>query len=380
MFKIINKIKSNYIQLKKIFNITDKKIKIVFYSESKFYQKFSYDLIKFFIKIYPGQVYYVSSDLNDKIDDLDVKNLFIGNGLLRSFFFSLIKAEYLFLTLTDLGNHSIKKNKNIDKYVYFNHSGSSTFRGYTEGSFDNYDIILCNGQYQIDEIRFREKQKNISKKDLILTGHFYFDHISKKINHNFNPNEILIAPTWSYDYKNFISENFISIIEVLLKKNYKVTFRPHPEHFKRSKNILEIIQNKFKSHINYRLDDQPSNIESMQKAKCLVTDISDIALEYMIVLNRPVLYLNSNKIHNKNYSDFKNFDNIELKFKDEFGLTFNEEDIKKIDLLIEDSTKNFNSRISELNQMKDKYYFNFGKTIEKFEKIWRDQILNSNTN
>ena len=30
MFKIINKIKSNYIQLKKIFNITDKKIKIVF--------------------------------------------------------------------------------------------------------------------------------------------------------------------------------------------------------------------------------------------------------------------------------------------------------------------------------------------------------------
>ena len=133
----------------------------------------------------------------------------------------MIKAEYLFLTLTDLGNHSIKKNKNIDKYVYFNHSGSSTFRGYTEGSFDNYDIILCNGQYQIDEIRFREKRKNISKKDLILTGHFYFDHISKKINHNLNPNEILIAPTWSYDYKNFISENFISIIEVLLKKTIK---------------------------------------------------------------------------------------------------------------------------------------------------------------
>ena len=111
----------------------------------------------------------------------------------------------------------------------------------------------------------------------------------------------------------------------------------------------------------------------MQKAKCLVTDISDIALEYMIVLNRPVLYLNSNKIHNKNYSDFKNFDNIELKFKDEFGLTFNEEDIKKIDLLIEDSTKNFNSRISELNQMKDKYYFNFLvkplKNLKKFGEI-----------
>ena len=109
MLKIINKIKSNYTQLKKIFNVSDKKIKIVFYSESKFYQKFSYDLIKFFTKTYPGQVCYVSSDLTDKIDDLDVKNLFIGNGLLRSFFFSLIKAEYFFLTLTDIDNHYLKK-------------------------------------------------------------------------------------------------------------------------------------------------------------------------------------------------------------------------------------------------------------------------------
>ena len=115
----------------------------------------------------------------------------------------------VFLTLTDLGNHLIKKTKNIDKYIYYNHSGSSTFRSYTEGSFDNYDIILCNGQYQIDEIRFREKQKNIVKKDLVLTGHFYFDYLSKRIDFNQKANEILLAPTWSYEYKNFINGHYI---------------------------------------------------------------------------------------------------------------------------------------------------------------------------
>ncbi len=376
MFNFIDKIQFKYHQLKKILTLSNKKIKIIFYSESKFYQKFSYSLIEFFSKKYPGQVYYVSSDLDDKIEDLNVKNLFIGKSLLMGFFFSIIKAEYLFLTLTDLGNHSIKKTKNIDKYIYYNHSGSSTFRGYTEGSFDNYDIILCNGQYQIDEIRFREKQKNIVKKDLVLTGHFYFDYLSKKIDFNQKANEILLAPTWSYEYKNFINENFIHLIEKLIEKNFNVIFRPHPEHFKRSRSILEIVNNKFKSNDKFSLDDKANNLESMQKAKCLITDISDIALEYMLVLNRPVLYLDSSKIHNKNYSYFKDFENIELKFKNEFGLTFNDKDINKIDLLINNSIKNFNLNILDLKQMRDKYYFNFEKTIEKFEKIWEDKIVN----
>ena len=32
-----------------------------------------------------------------------------------------------------------------------------------------------------------------------------------------------------------MDENFIKVIDELLKKNNKVTFRPHPEHIKRSK-------------------------------------------------------------------------------------------------------------------------------------------------
>ena len=32
----------------------------------------------------------------------------------------------------------------------------------TEGSFDNYDVILCNGQFHVDEIQFRENQKQLT--------------------------------------------------------------------------------------------------------------------------------------------------------------------------------------------------------------------------
>ena len=376
MFKLIRKIKSNYSILKNIFKVADKKIKILFYSENKFYQKYSYPLIELLVKKYPKQIYYVSSDLNDKIENSDIQNLFIGKGLLMKIFFSIVKADYFFLTLTDLDNHYLKKNKNVNKYIYYFHVAGSTFKGYTKGAFDNYDIILCNGQFQVDEIRFRESQKKIKKKKLILTGYFYFDHILKKINFNQNANEILLAPSWNYEYKNYINENCIRIIDELIKKDYNVTFRPHPEHYKRSMKILKIINNKFSSYQNFRFDNESENIKSMEKAKCLITDTSGISLEYMLLLNRPVLFLEGlDKIHNKDYSDFNNFLAVDQKFKNEFGLFFSENDIKNIDLLIEKSIKNFHLKIPQLNQFKDNFFFNFGKTAERFETILETQIF-----
>tara|TARA_S200000501_G_scaffold195825_1_gene184400 strand:- start:173 stop:772 length:600 start_codon:yes stop_codon:yes gene_type:complete len=198
----------------------------------------------------------------------------------------------------------------------------------------------------------------------------------KLVNSNQKADEILIAPSWNYEYKNYIDENFIKVIDELLKKKHKVTFRPHPEHNKRSKNILKIIEDKFYSNENFKFDNDPENIRSMEKAKCIITDMSNISLEYMLLLNRPVLYLEGiNKIHNKNYYEFKNFETIENRFKNEFGLSFSNKDISKIDLLVNDAISNFSSKIPQLNRFKNNYFFNFGKTIEEFEKIWEDNLL-----
>ena len=375
MIKIIKYIKSNYSIFKSILNLTEKKIKIVFYSESKSYQMSNNSLINFLANKYPNQVYYVSSDIDDKYENIDVKNLYIGKGLLMNFFFSILKAEYVFLTLTDLGNHSIRKSKKIDQYIYYFHSAGSTFQRYTESSFDNYNIILCNGQFQIDEIRYRENKKNLPNKKLILTGFFYFDDIKKKINLIQNPDEILIAPSWNYEHKNYIDENFIKVIDELLKKKQKVTFRPHPEHFKRSKNVLKTINKKFDTNKDFRFDSDYGNIKSMEKAKCIITDMSNISFEYMLLLNRPVIYfVGINKIHNKDYSQFKNFESIENKLKRKFGFSFFKKDINQIDMIVRDSIGNFKSKIPHLENFKNKYFFNFGKTIEEFEKIWENKI------
>lgn len=378
MNSFIEKIKSDYLILRNILRNTNKSVKFLFYSENKSYQKFSIDIIDVISKKYPNQILYVSSDREDKIDNINVKNLYIGQGLLMKLFFLIIKAENFFLTLTDLGNHSIKKTKNINKYIYYFHAAVSTFKNYTNTAFDNYDVILCSGKFQINEIRKREKKLNLPKKELIETGYFYFDYLKEKISLTKETNHILIAPSWNYDLKNFINENHIKVIDTLLKNDNNVIFRPHPEHFKRSSKILNEIKIKFNQFHKFIFDESVENLNSMEKAKCLITDASGIALEYLVLFKRPILYLSDkDKIHNKDFSDFKDIKSIDHIAKDEFGYKFYENDINEINSLIDNSIKDFQSKVHYLDDFTNNNFFNFGSTKKEFDLIIDNQIINN---
>ena len=377
MSSLIEKIKYQYLIFKNIIKSSNQKYKFLFYSENKSYQKYSYNIIEVLAKKYPNEILYASSDHNDKIDDLKIKNLFIGKSFMMRIFFQIIQADFFFLTLTDLGNHMLKKTKKIGKYVYFFHAPVSTFKNYTNSAFDNYDIILCNGEHHLKEIRKREEIKNLPKKKLIKTGYFYFDYFLEKISNKQQPEYILIAPSWNYDHVNFINENFVQIIDELLKKNRKVIFRPHPEHFKRSSKILDKIKNVFSKFDNFIFDISNENFESMEKAQCLITDASGISIEYLLLFKRPVLYLNDkDKIHNSNYLDFKDFESIDVITKNNFGHIFLEKDILKLDLIINESIKNFQAKIPLLDKFTKDYFFNYGSTKKEFDLIIENKIIN----
>jgi YidC/Oxa1 family membrane protein insertase len=337
------------------------KPKFIFFSENKSYQKYAKPIIETLCSKYSNQIYYFSIHKDDIIDNQRVKNFFIYPFLLK-FFFNNVRAENMFLTLTDLGNHFIKKTKNIERYIYYFHSPISTIKSYTPKAFDNYDFIMCNGQFQIEEIKSREKLKNLTRKKLIPTGYFYFDYLIENIKTDIKCEEILLAPSWNKNAKNLINENFIDLIDKLLKKDYKVIFRPHPEHFKRSINILNIIKKKFKSQ-NFNFDSDFDNIKSMEKAKCLITDNSGIAIEYMLVFKKPVLYLDElDKIHNSEFTEYVGFKTIDQTIKENFGYLFNKSHFDQIDKIIVNSEINFQKKLKELHKLIDENYFNFGNT------------------
>jgi len=374
MRTIIANIIENFRIFKNIIKFSSKKIKIVFYSENKNYLKYSYLLIETFSKIYPNKILYASSSKDDYIDNLSVKNLYVGRGFFLQYFFLKIKANNFFLTTTDMGNNILKKTKNIDRYIYYFHSAVSTLRAYTSKAFDNYDIILCNGDYQVKEIKKRENLNNLKKKKIIKNVYLYFDYLKKNLNFNEKSDEILIAPSWNYDEKNFINEDFEKIIEKLLYYNYKVRFRPHPEHFKRSLAFLNRIKNKFKSE-NFYYDENIENINSMEKAKCLITDNSGIAIEFTLILKKPTLYYESkNKIHNSEFKKYKSLENFEDNVKKYFGFKFKYDEINQINLLIKNCLKKIKKKEKKINKFaKENFYNLFNST--NFMKKKKKKII-----
>jgi len=373
MFKLLffftAKIKNNYNIFQNIIYLRKKIPKYLFFSENKKYQKYSYLLIETLVKKFPNEVYYVSSDIDDKIKVLDVVNIFIGKGLLMNIFFLIIRAENMFLTLTDLNNHAVKKTNNVDKYIYYFHAPVSTTKIYTATAFDNYDIILCNGDYHLEEIRKRESIKKITKKKLIKTGYFYFDYIKSRINSQIVGNEVLIAPSWNYNQKNFINENLEEIIEAVLQKGHIVKFRPHPESFKRSMLTINYFKKKF-SNKNFSLDETSENINSMENAKCLITDSSGIAIEFVLLFKKPILYFEDNdKVHNVEFSHYNDLITMDQKVKEKFGYTFKKGNIKDLDVLINKSTSEFIDKDVEIKKFINNNFYNYGTTAKNFNDL-----------
>ena len=368
-FYSLKEIKKNCNIIKKIFYLRKIKPKYLFFSEEKKYQKYSYLLIEALVSKYPKDVYYVSSDINDVINNSNVVNIFIGKGLLMNIFFLIIKAQNMFLTLTDLNNHAVKKTKNVDKYIYYFHAPLSTTKVYTATAFDNYDIILCNGDYHLNEIRKRETIKKIPQKKLFKTGYFYFDYLKNKLNNQIIAKEVLIAPSWNYNQKNFINENLEEIIQSVLDKGYIVNFRPHPESFKRSMLIINHFKKKFFNQ-RFILDESSENINSMENAKCLITDNSGIAIEFVLLFKKPVLYFEDNdKIHNKEFKNCNDLITIDKKVKDKFGFTFKKDNINNLDYLIEKSITEFRNKDSEINHFINDNFYNFGTTVKNFNDL-----------
>ncbi len=369
----LREVKLFFFSLSILTDLKNVKPKFIFFSENKSYQKYSKPIIEAILSKYQHEIYYFSIQKDDIIENKKIKNFFVNPFLLK-FFFNNVRAENMFLTLTDLGNHFIKKTKNIEKYIYYFHSPISTIKSYTPKAFDNYDIIMCNGKFQINEIETRETLKNLPKKKLIPTGYFYFDYLVDNSQYDAECDEVLVAPSWNKSEKNLINENFIDLIDSLIKKKFKVIFRPHPEHFKRSKKILKIIKSKFLSK-NFKFDKDSSNLTSMQRAKCLITDNSGIAIEYLIAFKKPVLYLDElDKVHNSELKDYVGFKTIDQTIKENFGYLFKKSDFSEIDTIINNSELNLKKKLPKLDDLIDENYFNFGET-KKFLSLNLDKFF-----
>lgn len=358
MIKFFNFVKSlaNLINFIKLEN---KKKEFVFFSESKFYREHFIDLILELKKKGQNNIIIITMDEDDnKFYNEYIKTFLINNYLILKLFFILLKCRFMIMTLPDLGNH-VSKSKNCDFYVYFYHALGSTHKIYTKEAFKNYDIIFTNGEYQTKELKKAEIEYNFPKKEIVNMGYFFLDHIKKNANlKTVETRNILFAPSWNYNIKNLFNDYSMQIISKLLSNNFKVTLRPHPEHYKRSKITLKKILDTYYNEKNFTIDKNFSNLKSLEKASILITDNSSIVFEYLLVFKRPIVYINYvDKIHNE--SSYRlNLSTIENDLKKKYGNIVLVDELDKLPAICQTLIEKNNINHKQLDEFATNYFSN----------------------
>ena len=311
--------------LKKFENLDQTEKQIVFYSENQDSMFIFKSLIEELINQDITICYVTSSkdDPNLKSSNEKIKTFCIGEGIMRTKFFLNLKADILIMTMPDLGTSYVKRSKVYPvHYVFMFHAIASTHLVYKKNAFDNYDSIFCVGNFQIDEIRSREKLYKLDAKNLIETGYSHLDNLIKKYSTNKqipinDPIQVLIAPSWSDDglFETAIEKN----ISILLDSGFKVTLRPHPMTQKKSEKKINFLNQKFSSNSNFILEKNIPNFDSFMKSDIMITDWSGAAIEYAFTLERPVLYIDvPKKIHNPDYEKLPQIP-LEISIRDKIG-------------------------------------------------------------
>ena len=349
---------STFNYLRFIFKVKENST-IIFFSESKYYIDHFEDLVLEIKKNYNDIIYITTDSVENNYFKKSIYTILIENKVILEILFAFIKCKCLIMTVTDLGNH-LKKSKYCKNYVYFFHALSSVTRRYTREAFKNYDIILTNGNYQKKELELLEKKYLHPKKKIVNTGYFFLDKLSKKANIKRKVNNcVLFAPSWSYK-KNLFENYSLEIIDRLIKDNFSVILRPHPEHYKRSINTINSIKKKFMDNSNFEFDERLSNLESMEKASVLITDNSAIDMEYVLIFERPVVQIQYiDKIHN-DFDDIRELTSMENDFKKQFTIKLDVKEINKLNQIIKKIDKrNIGEKI---NFFKKKYLSHEGNS------------------
>jgi YidC/Oxa1 family membrane protein insertase len=362
MYMLKNFIES-LVGLIKFIKLNKKEKEFVFYSESRFYRNYYIDLIIHLKKIDQKNIVLITSDKDDlKYFKNEIKCFYISNFFILTYFFKTLDCKFMIMTLTDLGNH-LQKSKLCKYYVYFFHAIGSTHQLYTNQAFKNYDIVLANGEYQSKELKLTEIKSGFKKKEIVNSGYIFLDNLIAKANLGLKESKhILFAPSWNYNKENLFDDYSIDIISILLSKKFKITLRPHPEHYKRSISTINKIEKLFSTNQNFILDKNSNNLHSLEKSEIIITDNSSIVFEYLFVFKRPIIYVDyKEKVHNIN-KDKIDIPTIENEFKSIFGNIINAKELKNLPQLCTELIINNNISEEKVDTFARGYLSNIGNS------------------
>lgn len=282
-------------------------------------------------------VAYLTSAKDDEVFEREwsfVKPEFIGEGNTAFARLNMISADVMLATTPGLDVYQWKRSRRVKHYAHILHAaGDATM--YRLFGIDYYDSILLTGDYQKKDICTLEKQRGITKKDLVTVGSPYLDTLAKKIaslpDESEKPFTVLVSPSWGASA--LLAKYGEKLLDPLVSSGYRIIVRPHPQSKKSEAEMLGRLQARYKNNSNMEWDFERDNIYAMKKSDVMISDFSGIVFDYTFLCGKPVFYTNVD-------IDLRPYDayDLENEGKDiwqfralkEFGIELKESDFLKI--------------------------------------------------
>lgn len=356
-------------------------IKLIFYSEKSGFYKYFSGIIEYLLQNSDLEIHYITSDPDDQIfqkQNPKLQTYYIGKNKLIPLFMK-IEADMVVMTTPDLQKFYLKRSlvrKDVE-YVYMDHSASSFNLTIRTGALDYYDTIFTTGFNQVDELNEMKKIRKMMLKNIVEVGYPMLDDLMRDYQCFKTKNEkktILIAP--SYQEDNILESCIDEILNELLKSEYKIIVRPHPQFLQRKKEqmnaILKKYKKKFNDHFYFELDF--SSNETIYTADLVITDWSGIGFEFSFTTTKPTLYINTKmKVVNPEYTKIP-ITPMEIELRDKIGKAINKEEISHINTIVTDLIENQGKYREQNLKIREKYIFNLGNAGKKAAEYIMEQM------
>lgn len=342
---------------------------IVFYSET--YQDWHHlqPLIDFLIERLCRAVCHVTSEQTVPVPSASNSGLHafrIRSGALRTWFFQMLKADVMVLTMLDLQNFQLKRSIHPVRYVYVFHSMGSTHMVDHENSYDHYDDLFCTGPHHVAEIRRREELKGLAPKHLFAYGYPRLERLVElAAAHPRAPSgtvTALLAPTWGeHSILHVCGE---PLIAALLDAGIHVILRPHYQTARLAPRLVQRLLTRFGRDRRFRHVDRMEESASLLESDLLICDWSSMAIEYALGLGKPVLFVDvPPRVRNPKYAEL-GLEPMEMRIRRELGTVLPLDRVaeapqRAAELLL--GAAEFRTRSAAL---RDAWAFNVGRSVE----------------
>ena len=223
-----------------------------------------------------------------------VKPECIGTGNVAYAKLNMLSAGIVLMTTPGIQVYQLKRSKNVKHYSHIFHSttDSSMYRLF---GLDYFDSVLMTGDYQADDIRLLEKQRDLPAKELVTVRCTYLDVLKEKMaaipeeeNHEFT---VLVSPSWGKSA--LLGLYGEKLLDPLVASGMKIIIRPHPQSRISEAEMLERLHERYKDAPNLSWDNERDNIYSLKKADLMISDFSGIVYDYTFLCDKPVMYANA---------------------------------------------------------------------------------------